>query len=195
MDIESAMDNDLSDNQHSHLRKLERARLLAEIEVDYQRVIEEAKQRHDNVYNTVFNENTEIDPALILEMQYLAQRQIDQEKKGILLKKLKRLFSFSSQPVMPFVIQTDSSGASSLTIPPGTISAKKGESPYMVYPPSIFKKEGPHKGEQSCYARHRKKINFLLFVTILLLIATGLIMAIPELQSHFVVVKVKTLES
>lgn len=195
MDIESAMDNDLSDKQHRHLRKLERARLLAEIEVDYQRVIEEAKQRHDNVYNTVFNENAEIDPAVILEMQYLAQRQIDQEKKGILLKKLKRLFSFSSQPVMPFVIQTDSSGASSLTIPPGTISAKKGESSYMVYPPSIFKKEGPHKGEKSCYARHRKKTNFLLFVTILLLIATGLIMAIPDLQSHFVAVNVKTLES
>jgi len=195
VDIESAMDNDSSDKQHRHLRKLERARLLAEIEVDYQHVIEEAKQRHDNIYNTVFNENVEIDPALILEMQHLAQHQIDQEKKGILFKKLMSFFSFSSQPVTPFVIQTDSSGASSLTIPPGTISAKKGESLYMVYPPSIFKKKGPHKGEKSFYTRHRKKTNFLLFVTILLLIATGLIMTIPDLRSHFVVVKVKTLES
>jgi len=186
-----------SEKHHRHLRKLERAHRLAEIDVAYQNVIEEAKQRQNNIYKTVFIENEEIDPAVILEMQHLAQYQIDQEKRGNFCKRVKRCFSFKSAPVAPFIVQSQSQppGASLPTASTGAISAKNGD-PHKDYPLSTFKKEEPaYNGEKSCCARHRNKINFLLSVTAALLIAIGLILSIPDLRDHFIVIKAKKLES
>lgn len=187
--------DDTSEKHHRHLRKLERAHRLAEIDVAYQNVIEEAKQRQNNIYKTVFIENEEIDPAVILEMQHLAQYQIDQEKRGNFCKRVKRCLMFKSAPVAPFIVQSQSPSASLPTASTGAISAKKGD-PHKVYPPSTFKKEEPpYNGEKSCYARHRNKINFLLSVTVALLIAIGIILSIPDLRDHFIVIKAKKLES
>lgn len=49
-----------------HLRKIDRQRRLAEIEIAYRNVVDEAKVKHETLYNTVFNESAEMDEATIL---------------------------------------------------------------------------------------------------------------------------------
>lgn len=88
-------------------RKLDRERRLHAIEIAYQDVVSDAQQKRQNIKSSVFDEAAKIDPAVILEMQHLAQHRIDEEnrKKNF----FKRLFGPSNVPVLPFVVQTNQS--------------------------------------------------------------------------------------
>jgi len=113
----SAAIDDISDR---HSRKLDRERRLAEIEETYKNVVKEAKQEHDSIYNTVFNESAEITEAVIVEMQHVAQRRIDQqrEKEGNFFSRLTNSIPFlsSNQTMMPSVAKSDSADISLATL-------------------------------------------------------------------------------
>jgi len=97
-----------------HLRKIDRQRRLAEIEIAYKNVVAEARVKHDTLYNTVFNESTEMDEATILKMRDLAQFRVEQQHRGNFLSRLAKSVPFSSsrESMMPFAVQSSSASAS-----------------------------------------------------------------------------------
>jgi len=149
----------------AHLRKIDRQRRLAEIEVGYKNVVDETTVHHDTLYNTVFNESAEMDEATILRMRELAQFRVEEQQRGNYLSRLVKSFPFSSsrEPMMPFAIQSSSTGASlpQIAIPPptGDPSADKG---------GVWNKE-----RKSC---------LMVFVKIVLVLVIGIILTMWDLE-------------
>lgn len=174
MDVPPTNDT-ISGASERHKRRMDRARRLAEIQVTYDSVIAEAKLKHDSLYNTVFNENVEIDEATIVEMQQLAQFRNDQQKGGNFFSRLKKNIPFlsSSEPMMPFVVQSDSAGASLPTIPPSSFLAYKGE-------PTC---EGEtFRSSARTFMGNYKKTIILVCLGMVLVLAIGLIVTVSDLR-------------
>jgi len=166
----------INDTSDRHLRKLDRARRLAEIEVAYNKIVSEAQEKHDNIYNTVFNENAEIDEAVIVEMQQLAQFRVDQRARGNFFSRMKKSIPFlsSSEPMMPFVIQSDSVGASLPTIPP--------PSAFMAYKHEPSCEGGTLSSSARGFVGHHKNSITLFFVIMAFVLAIGLIVTVSDLK-------------
>lgn len=151
-------------------RKLERERRLHAIEVAYQDVVSDAQQKHDSVYNTVFNEAAEIDPAIILEMQHLAQHRIDEQNNK---KHFFKRFFRRNVPVVPFVVQSGQSAASPPAIATSDLVVKNNE-PLKDGKKSHF--------ASSKFMRKHKKTILIVFVSVVVVLAIGLTIAVADLK-------------
>jgi len=168
--------NTINDASNRHLRKLDRARWLAEIEVAHDIVVSEAQEKHDSIYNIVFNENAEIDESIIVEMQQLAQFRSDQQTGGNFFSRLTKSIPFfsPSEPMMPFVVQSDSAGASLPTIPP--------PSAFLAYKGEPSSKGGELRSSSRSYVGHHKHAITLIFVSMAFVLAIGLIVTVSDLK-------------
>jgi len=162
-------------SSEKHLRKLERERRLVEINQCYEKVVIEAKQKHDRIYNTVFNHGAEMDEDDLAEMHRLAQFRVDQRKKGNAFTRLMRLRSEEpSDAMMPFVVQSYSAGAS-LPTPAYTFSVYN-EGNTGELPCETFKKLSP---VHVYWGTHNRRIAILSMAIVLMI---GLIVTLSDLR-------------
>lgn len=180
----STMDS-LSIANEQFKRKLERERRLHAIEVAYQDVVSDAQQKHDSVYNTVFNEAAEIDPAIILEMQHLAQHRIDEQNNK---KHFFKRFFRRNVSVVPFVVQSGQSAASPPAIVASDLAVKNDK--------QLKDGKKSHFSAPKCVRKHKKTI-LIFLASVALVLSIGLTIAVAHLKelSPSLKIRMKLIES